>query len=109
MLKKEFHETICKVTFMLPASELPEGFENAEKAYLAGEFNDWNEESHPMQKTPQGFSLTVDLDLNQEYQFRYLVDGSNWYNDWHADKYVPNPFIGDNSIVTTYVGENGKG
>jgi len=41
------------------------------------------------------------LSAGREYQFRYLVDGQDWYNDWQADKYVPNNFGGDNSVVVT--------
>jgi hypothetical protein len=48
------------------------------------------------------FSITLDLDLDKEYQYRYLVNSNAWHNDWEADKYVPNPFSGDNSVVTTY-------
>ena len=43
--------------------------------------------------------LTLELQSGKEYQFRYLVNGTDWYNDWDADRYVPNPFGGDNSVV----------
>jgi 1,4-alpha-glucan branching enzyme len=98
MVKKKFLKTKCKVTF-----ELPDGIEGAQEVYLAGDFNDWNERSTPMDKKKGNkFSITVDLDLNREYQYRYLVNGKEWHNDWHADKYASNPFSGDNSVVTTY-------
>ena len=43
---------------------------------------------------------TLELKPGREYQFRYLIDGRQWENDWHADKYVQSP-IGDseNSVV----------
>jgi hypothetical protein len=47
------------------------------------------------------FKVTLDLEPNREYQFRYLVNGSQWHNDWDADRYVANPFSGDNSVVST--------
>jgi len=101
MLKKKFLKTKCKVTFELPAS-LTEG---AETVYLVGEFNDWNETATPMEKQVVRksirFSITLDLELNKDYQYRYLVNGKKWENDWHADKYVANPFTGDNSVVIT--------
>lgn len=101
MLKKKFLKTKCKVTFELPES-LTEG---AETVYLVGQFNDWDERSQPMEKLTvrktTRFVLTLDLDLNREYQYRYLVNGLKWENDWHADKYTPNPFTGDNSVVST--------
>jgi 1,4-alpha-glucan branching enzyme len=98
MLKKKFLKTkpVCKVTFYTPAAI------EAETVYLVGDFNDWDEESHPMEKLKDGrFKITLNLDTDGEYQFRYLVNGSEWHNDWEADKYVPNPFSGDNSVVVT--------
>ena len=38
----------------------------------------------------------------QKFQFRYLLDGCRWENDWKADKYIPAPFSNaDNSVVVT--------
>ena len=55
-----------------------------------------------MKKQKDGsFAVTLNLAKDSEYQFRYLINGSEWHNDWEADKYVPNPFSGDNSVVTT--------
>jgi 1,4-alpha-glucan branching enzyme len=98
MLKKQFLKTkpVCKVTFTLPEAI------KAETAYLVGDFNNWDEKATQMKKTKNGqFSTTLELDKGREYQFRYLVNGTEWHNDWHADKYMPNPFSGDNSVVTT--------
>lgn len=96
MLKKQFLKTVCKVTFSLPAEV------QGETAYLVGEFNNWDEKSHPMNHNKDGsFSITVSLKKDREYQFRYLVNGTDWHNDWQADGYVPNPFTGENSVVST--------
>ncbi len=98
MLKKQHLKSrpVCKVTFYLPAAV------KAETVHLVGDFNDWDEHSHQMTQLKDGrFSITLELDLGQEYQFRYLVDQSEWHNDWEADKYVPNPFSGDNSVIIT--------
>ena len=98
MLKKQYLKTrpVCKVTFYTPAAI------EAEEVYLVGDFNEWDEEATPMRKLKDGrFKVTLDLDQDEEYQFRYLVDGTEWHNDWEADKYVPNPFSGDNSVVST--------
>jgi hypothetical protein len=43
----------------------------------------------------------MDLEPNHEYRFRYLVD-KQWHNDWDADRYVANPFSGDDSVVSTH-------
>lgn len=97
-LKKNFLKTkpICKVTFSLPA-EVADG---AKKVELLGEFNDWKKEKAiPMKLKDGEFKATVDLPVDQAYQFRYLIDGEQWVNDWKADRYTPNPFGKDNSVV----------
>jgi 1,4-alpha-glucan branching enzyme len=105
MFKKKFLKTKCKVTFEVPES-IAEG---AEEVYLVGDFNDWEETGTPMdKKRGNRFTITLDLDLGREYQYRYLVDGKEWHNDWNADKYVPNPFSGDNSVVSTYPPESAQ-
>ena len=98
MLKKQYLKTkeVCKVTFYTPAAI------EAETVYLVGDFNDWNEQDTPMEALKDGrFRVTLELEQGREYQFRYLVNGTEWHNDWEADKYVPNPYSGDNSVVTT--------
>lgn len=99
MLKKQALKSkpVCKVTFTLPDSI------KAETAYLVGDFNSWDEKATPMKlvKKSGQFSITLDLELGREYQFRYLINSTEWHNDEKADKYVPNPFSGDNSVVTT--------
>jgi len=98
MLKKQFLKSkdVCKVTFYTPASI------EAENVYLVGDFNEWSETTHAMEPLKDGrFKITLELDKGNTYQFRYLVDKSEWHNDWEADRYVANPFSGDNSIVET--------
>lgn len=49
----------------------------------------------------RAWGLTLTLDPEREYQFRYLVNGTSWQNDAAADKYVPNAYGDDNSVVVT--------
>jgi 1,4-alpha-glucan branching enzyme len=96
MLKKQYlkNKPSCKVTFYTPAEI------QAEHVTLVGDFNDWDEKANPMEKLKDGrFKLAMDLSVPAEYQFRYLVDGAEWKNDAEADKYLPNPFSGDNSVL----------
>lgn len=98
MLKKQFLKTkpVCKVTFYTPAEI------EAESVYLVGDFNGWDEDATPMEPLKDGrFKVTVNLDKDREYQFRYLINRAEWHNDWEADNYVPNPFSGDNSVIST--------
>ena len=88
----------CSVTFMLPK----EAAEDVRNVTLAGDFNDWDIYKTEMTKLESGdFSVTLELDSNAEYKFKYCIDGCRWENDWHADKYIQNDFGSDDSVVTT--------
>ncbi|MBU0491368.1 MAG: isoamylase early set domain-containing protein [Chloroflexi bacterium] len=100
MITKTFvpNSTRVRVTFEVPSSIW------AETIHLVGDFNDWDQRAHPLKKSRNGdaaWRVTLDLEPGRAYQFRYLVDGREWHNDWQADAYVPNPFGGDNSVVRT--------
>ena len=98
MLKKKFFKSkpTCQVTFQLPAGI------TAEKASVVGDFNDWDETTDQLKKVKRVWKTTLELEQDQEYQFRYLVNGREWHNDEAADKYVPNNIDGDNSVIITY-------
>ncbi len=96
LIKKDSQGNQVEVTFSLPSSV------QGETVYLVGDFNNWDEKSHLMQRNEDGsFELTLTLEKGREYQFRYLVNNNEWHNDWKADRYVPNPYSGDNSVVVT--------
>jgi 1,4-alpha-glucan branching enzyme len=87
---------VCKVTFKL-SKEL---VGTAEKVNLVGDFNNWDVNGTLMKKLKGGqYSATVALNRDHEYQFKYLIDDKDWLNDNEADKYVPNGFSGENSVV----------
>jgi 1,4-alpha-glucan branching enzyme len=89
---------ICKVTFSLPAEAVADSKEVA----LVGDFNEWSADSAtPLKKQKDGsYKATLELEPGKEYQFRYILDGSTWINDWAADKYVPSGNSSDeNSVV----------
>jgi len=87
---------VCKVTFRLPKIAAP----GAKKACIVGDFNNWNIYATPMKKLKSGdFTITLELEPGEEYQFRYLIDDDRWENDWNADKYVKSPFGSENSVV----------
>ena len=85
------------VTLQLPTSIW------AETVHLVGDFNGWNRASHPLtrSKDDDTWQITLELKKGQTFQFRYLINGTHWQNDWNADRYVPNPFGGDNSVLET--------
>ena len=86
---------LVSVTFQLPASIW------AESVHLVGDFNDWNRRAHPLTRTRQDdcWQVTLELERGKSYQFRYLVNGTDWQNDWNADRYVPNAYGGENSVL----------
>ncbi|MDH3283955.1 MAG: isoamylase early set domain-containing protein [Acidobacteriota bacterium] len=73
---------------------------DAGRISLVGEFNDWNPLRHPMRKRKDGaWSATVRLDSGQRYQYRFLVDETEWATDVEADAVVVNPYGEENSVV----------
>lgn len=90
---------VCKVTFKISADDA----DGAKKANIAGDFNNWSVKKDKMKILKDGsFSITLDLDKDNEYAFRYVLDGKNWLNENDADKTVPSEFPdANNSVVTT--------
>ena len=106
MLKKQYVKSrkVAKITFELALTEIqaeiPAGLP-AENVFLVGEFNDWDPAATPMKysKKKKAFAVTLDLEPGRQYQFRYLVNGAYWCNDWAADAYIPSEFGPDNYVV----------
>lgn len=73
----------------------------ADRIYLIGDFNQWDEHATPMRQERDGvWRATVDLPAGQEYQFRYMIDGQ-WKTDYHADGFAQGIYGADNSVVHT--------
>jgi hypothetical protein len=97
-IKKHYLKSngLCNVTFKLPEESAPD----AQVVTIVGDFNNWNLTETQMKKLRNGdFKATLKLHRDKEYRFRYFIDGSRWENDWCADKYVPNTFGSDDSLV----------
>ncbi len=89
----------CKVTFRLPK----EAAQGARSVTIAGDFNNWDTTKTPLKRLKNGeFKLIMELPRNKEYRFKYLIDSKHWENDWHADKYVPNSYGNDDSVVVVH-------
>lgn len=100
MLKKEYIKTrgVYKLTFRLTKDEQPAY--QVENAYLVGDFNDWSRTETPMKALKNGdFKVSIDLEPGRKYEFRYLLNGNKWYNEWEADEYIPGEFGKDNCVV----------
>ena len=99
-IKKQYlmFRPTCRVTFRLPKDAAPE----AQSVTIVGDFNNWDVNRIPLTRQKDGtFTVTIDLERNREYEFRYLIDSTKWENDWNADKYIPAPYgDSENSVVT---------
>ena len=49
--------------------------------------------------TDGSFECVIDVPTGPRYQYRLLVDGDRWENDWNADSYAPNAYGGDDSVL----------
>ncbi|GAA0749636.1 MULTISPECIES: isoamylase early set domain-containing protein [Flavobacteriaceae] len=95
-IKKQYLKSkpVCKVTFSVPAEE-------AKKVTVVGTFNEWKEKKDfQLKKLKNGtFKGTVDLEKDNSYEFRYIVDGT-YTNDEAADAYAWNDYAGaENSVL----------
>ena len=87
-IKKQYQKNNekCKITFSL--SEKVEGIDNVR---IIGDFNNWDTNCEPMKKLKAGgFSQTLNLPSGKSYQFRYLINDTEWANDPESDQFVPN-------------------
>lgn len=82
-----------EVSFVLPADH------PGQPIGVAGDFNDWDWDRTPMVLRDGRLVATVTLAAGRTYQFRYRSASGTWFNDEHADDYVPNEFGGANCLI----------
>lgn len=73
------------------------GYKNAKKVILAGSFNKWNETLFKMNKTNDGWELTLQIKPGV-YQYRFIVDG-HWMEDPDNTNKIENEFDAYNSVI----------
>ena len=81
------------VTFTLPAEV------GAGDVALCGDFNGWTTGPIPLIRDSDNWQVTIPLTPGNSYRYRYLLDGERWENAWQADRYEPNPFGSDDSVI----------
>ena len=93
MIKKLFKETkpkTKKVRFNFFAPE-------AERAFLAGNFNNWDVDKLPMKKAKKGtWEVSFALPPGR-HEYRFWVDGV-WQDDPNSKERVENPFGSQNCV-----------
>lgn len=96
MLKKRFFKTKdeVEVTFEWPKND-------EQSLSLAGDFTDWQPVEMKYSKAKKTFNFKTRFPKDEQFQFRYLINGEIWENDPKADAYIPNDRGSDNSVLTT--------
>ena len=67
---------------------------------VTGDFNQWTPHRLSDEIARDGTRhLTIEIPTGRRYQFRYLIDGEVWENDWQADDYVDNAHGSADSVI----------
>jgi len=81
---------LMKTEFSLSAPQ-------AKSVFIAGNFNQWNQSSHPLKKNKQGiWKISIPLDPGH-HEYRFFVNGE-WQNDPRCSSFVENPFGAMNCV-----------
>ncbi|WP_371188650.1 isoamylase early set domain-containing protein [Thalassotalea maritima] len=96
MLTKKFFKTKDEAEITFDFSR-----DDVESAALVGEFNDWQPINMKYVKSAKVFRAKVRLPKDQQFEFRYLLNGDEWENDYKADNYLANEYGSENSVVST--------
>lgn len=84
-----------RVTFSLPSSFW------ADSIYLVGDFNNWDTTSTPLTLQDGCWAVTLDLDIGRSFHYRYLINETEWVNDWQSDAFAQNERGEESSVVVT--------
>lgn len=82
-----------RVAFSLPSSLW------AESVHLVGDFNDWSPTATPLMLDDHCWNVSLELEAGEVYQFQYLVNNTDWVNEWQADYFCPGIAGADVSVV----------
>lgn len=78
----------------------------ADQVFLAGNFNNWSPNSLPMVNENGVWKISMELEPG-EYQYKFVVNGTNWMEDPDAPSYVDDGFGGKNGAFKLAL-ENGQ-
>jgi 1,4-alpha-glucan branching enzyme len=117
-MARKHNEMNAKTSFVCHAAE-------AANVFIAGTFNNWDPQSNPMQRTPDG-AWRIDLELETgRYEYKFVVDGQWCCEPGREDKTgcpqcvrdgnemkcadcVPNGFGTMNRVIEVSAGRNMK-
>ena len=95
MIQKTYYKTkdYAKIKFSFTV-------ENASSIDIFGLNGDWKTPISLSKKKDGSFSADVSLPKDSRHEFKYLVNGTEWFNDPSADGESQNEFGGTNSVLS---------
>jgi 1,4-alpha-glucan branching enzyme len=84
---------LVKVTFSLPARS------DGSRISVVGDFNAWRAGANVFKRRGDLEVSSLTLSSGRRYEFRYVDDEGNWFNDDGAHGYARNEFGEDNSVI----------
>ena len=80
---------------------------DAQSVFLAGNFNNWSVDAHPLRKNVKG-EWNVSLSLSPgEYEYRFFVDGE-WRSDPQCTTFSPNQYGSENCVLQLQMNDIGE-
>ncbi len=98
MIKKQYSKSkpVCKVTFSLTTDQVGKKAE----VRVLGTFNDWSwDKGLVLSAKKKEYTAAIELPAGATYEFRYLVNGQDWFNDEAADDYQITEFFSHNCVL----------
>ena len=100
MLKKTYtkNKSKCKVTFKFePTVESTQ----IETIQVVGSFNGWGRlKKHFLKKRKDGtYSLSVNLNSDASYEYKFLLNESEWRTDNNAEGHIWNIYGSKNALI----------
>ncbi len=71
---------------------------NSKQVMVAGDFNAWNANTHPMKQDEKGVWKKMLILPSGRYEYKFLVDGK-WQDDPKNDQKCPNCFGTQNNVL----------
>ena len=81
-----------RVVFTLDASQ-------AKEVFLAGDFNDWKKEKHPLKKNAKGIWEKIAMLFPGRYEYKFVIAGQ-WKRDTENPQTCLNCFGSRNSVIS---------
>ncbi|MFH1314138.1 MAG: glycogen-binding domain-containing protein [Candidatus Eisenbacteria bacterium] len=95
-------KTAGRTTGTAAEKEIQFTFDNPEatKVILAGDFNEWSLTAAKMEKDDEGVWRVKVMLKPGSYEYKFLVDDTDWVEDPDNEDTVPDPYGGVNSVIT---------